>query len=163
MYSTTLCFLVKRDKDQAVLLGRKKTGFGQGKYNGFGGKLKAGESVKQAAVREVYEECGLQVAEDSLQEVGYLDFLFPQAPEWNHDVYIYLSEQWEGQEQETEEMVPEWVSFTKIPYDQMWKDDCYWLGRALQGEAFRGTVTFAEDNEEVESVHIQWANEGSCL
>eukprot|EP00051_Salpingoeca_urceolata_P006046 m.80347 g.80347 ORF g.80347 m.80347 type:complete len:91 (+) comp14659_c1_seq3:1046-1318(+) len=38
-----------------VLLGLKKRGFGQGKLNGFGGKVEAGETVAEAAARELEE------------------------------------------------------------------------------------------------------------
>ena len=38
-----------------LLLGLKKTGFGAGYYNGFGGKVEPGESIEEAAYREV---CG---------------------------------------------------------------------------------------------------------
>jgi 8-oxo-dGTP pyrophosphatase MutT (NUDIX family) len=45
--------------DGEVLLGMKKRGFGVGKFNGFGGKVESGESVPDAAVRELREESGL--------------------------------------------------------------------------------------------------------
>lgn len=34
-----------------ILLGWKKRGFGQGKWNGFGGKVEPGETIIQGAVR----------------------------------------------------------------------------------------------------------------
>ncbi|XP_011627048.1 7,8-dihydro-8-oxoguanine triphosphatase isoform X2 [Amborella trichopoda] len=37
-----------------VLLGLKKRGFGEGYFNGFGGKLEEGESIDEAAAREVH-------------------------------------------------------------------------------------------------------------
>lgn len=52
----TLCFLLDGDK---VLLGLKKKGFGQGKWLGIGGKVEEGESVEEAAKREVKEEIGV--------------------------------------------------------------------------------------------------------
>ena len=42
MKQTNLCFLLK---DGKVLLGMKKRGFGAGKWNGFGGKLKEGKGL----------------------------------------------------------------------------------------------------------------------
>ena len=42
-------FAKKKDK---VLLAMKKRGFGAGKWNGVGGKVKDGETIKQAAIRE---------------------------------------------------------------------------------------------------------------
>ena len=56
MKQTNICFLIK---DHQVLLGMKKRGFGVGKWNGFGGKLKEGEDVKAALAREIKEEIGI--------------------------------------------------------------------------------------------------------
>ena len=36
---------------QRVLLGYKKRGFGQGKWNAFGGKVETGETPEYAAIR----------------------------------------------------------------------------------------------------------------
>ena len=44
----TLVFLLKSPQ---VLLGYKKRGFAQGRWNGFGGKVEPSESIEQAAVR----------------------------------------------------------------------------------------------------------------
>lgn len=64
----TLVFCVKREngdfdpndldysKNSLVMMGMKKRGFGVGKWNGFGGKVEAGESNEQAAIRELEEE-----------------------------------------------------------------------------------------------------------
>lgn len=43
-----------------VLLGQKKRGFGEGYYNGFGGKVEPGETVAQAAAREVRSAAAAQ-------------------------------------------------------------------------------------------------------
>lgn len=51
MRPTTLCFPVR--PDGKLLLGRKKRGFGVSKWNGFGGKIEAGEDFLQCAVREL--------------------------------------------------------------------------------------------------------------
>ncbi len=39
------------DDDKQILLGLKKRGFGEGKWNGFGGKVHVGESIAKGAVR----------------------------------------------------------------------------------------------------------------
>lgn len=46
----TLAFIRRGDQ---VLLGLKKRGFGEGKWNGFGGKLNANETLMEAAQRSV--------------------------------------------------------------------------------------------------------------
>lgn len=38
-------------KTNAILLGLKKRGFGEGKWNGFGGKVEKDETVTEGAVR----------------------------------------------------------------------------------------------------------------
>lgn len=38
-------------KESQILLGLKKRGFGVGKWNGFGGKIEAVETVMHAAAR----------------------------------------------------------------------------------------------------------------
>lgn len=47
----------------SVLLGLKKRGFGTGKWNGFGGKVEPGETIRQAAIREMKEEAGIESGE----------------------------------------------------------------------------------------------------
>src|SRR6266566_3926556 len=42
-----------------VLLGYKKRGFGAGTFAGIGGRVEAGETIRKAACREVYEETGI--------------------------------------------------------------------------------------------------------
>jgi 8-oxo-dGTP diphosphatase len=134
----------------------KKTGFGMGKYNGFGGKLEPGEAVRAAAVRELCEECGLRAEEGDLKPCGTLEFIFPAAPEKNHTVDIFLVDDWQGQPQETKEMRPVWFLINEIPFADMWKDDIYWLPKVLRGYGIRGQVIFALDNENIEHTDISF-------
>lgn len=62
------------EQGDRVLLGVKKRGFGVGKYNGFGGKVEAGESIAEAAKRELHEEAGIEALE--FAKAGMLDFDF---------------------------------------------------------------------------------------
>lgn len=39
------------DRNNEILLGLKKRGFGEGLWNGFGGKVDPGEQIVDAAVR----------------------------------------------------------------------------------------------------------------
>jgi len=54
----TLCLIHQHPK---ILLGMKKRGFGQGRWNGFGGKVAPEETVLEAAKREMLEEAGLEI------------------------------------------------------------------------------------------------------
>lgn len=154
MRSTTLCFPVHGSPIQRILLGMKKTGFGFGKYNGFGGKIEEDETVIQAAIRELKEECGIEALPEELELVGLLDFIFPASPELDHDVYIYLVKSWKGQSYETNEMKPQWFQPHDIPYEHMWSDDIFWLPKVLDGDKIKGKVIFTDDNEGVRDVEI---------
>ena len=74
MKPTTLVFPI--DEQNRILLGRKKRGFGADKYNGFGGKLEAGESFRHCAIRELFEESGLHGCPEDLECVAAFDFNF---------------------------------------------------------------------------------------
>ncbi|CVK19095.1 MULTISPECIES: 8-oxo-dGTP diphosphatase [Sporomusa] len=155
MYSTTLCLPVQGKPAERILLGMKKTGFGCGKYNGFGGKIEDGETPAAAAVRELAEECGLKVQESDLEDVGKLMFSFPDKPELEHDVYVYIVRNWQGEPEETTEMKPVWFDVPDIPYKEMWADDSYWLPAVLKGKKVTGSVVFSEDQEAVDYISIR--------
>jgi 8-oxo-dGTP pyrophosphatase MutT (NUDIX family) len=149
MRDFTLCLLVRGDPPTEILLGLKKAGFGAGKYNGFGGKVEAGETIESAAVREVAEEVGLRVSEQDLQAVGRLTFLFSGNPEWNRVTYVFMVAVWAGEPTESVEMRPVRFAVDDIPFEHMWQGDVYWMPRILAGERVQGRVTFGEDNETV--------------
>jgi 8-oxo-dGTP pyrophosphatase MutT (NUDIX family) len=155
MIDVTLCLLVRGDPPTEILLGFKKARFGAGKYNGFGGKVEAGETIAGAAIREVEEEVGLTVPEENLRPVGRLAFLFPANPDWNRVMHVFLVTAWEGRPTESAEMRPVWFRVADIPFEHMWQDDVYWIPRVLAGERIQGCVTFGEDNETVTAWTIE--------
>jgi 8-oxo-dGTP pyrophosphatase MutT (NUDIX family)/N-acetylglutamate synthase-like GNAT family acetyltransferase len=135
---------------EKVLLGLKKSGFGEGKYVGFGGKIEAGESIPQAARRELEEESGLRARLEHLEASGSLTFVFPHKPEWDHQVHLFLVRQWQGRVRESDELQPAWFQVGEIPYDRMWDDCRYWLPRALAGTFAAAHFTYAANNQTVE-------------
>jgi len=132
----TLCII---HKDSKILLGMKKRGFGAGFWNGFGGKVKEGESIEEAAKREIKEEIG--VVPLDLKKMGILKFQFKGEPEIL-EVHVFSCSNFEGEIKETEEMAPKWFKIEEIPFDQMWPDDKYWLPLLLEGKNFRGKFYF---------------------
>lgn len=146
MKVASLCFLVDK-KNKRVLMGMKKRGFGAGKYNGFGGKVEPGEKIEDAAKRELFEECG--VTATNIKHVAELTFFFKTKPEWNQVVHAFLTEHWTGTPAESDEMLPVWFGFDKIPFDKTWQDDIHWLPKVLKNKKIRAEFTFGEDNESV--------------
>jgi 8-oxo-dGTP pyrophosphatase MutT (NUDIX family) len=133
----------------------KKTGFGAGKWGGFGGKIEGAETATQAAVRELREESSLKVAPDDWRLVGCLDFCFPARTEWSQVVQVFTAGRWQGRPVESSEMRPAWFAIDQIPYDKMWQDCMHWLPRVLEGERIEACFVFATDNETVERVEIR--------
>jgi 8-oxo-dGTP pyrophosphatase MutT (NUDIX family) len=152
MKNTTLLFLIKKDSDRVsdVMLAMKKIGFGIGRYNGVGGKVKEGESVEDATVRETSEEIGVSVDIKDLNKVGEIEFRFQDKSEWNQVVHIYTTEIWSGEPTESEEMKPYWYKVEDIPYNDMWEDDKYWLPKVLNGEYVKGYCLFDSNQKIIE-------------
>ena len=139
MKQATLCLLIKEDN---ILLAMKKRGFGVGRWNGVGGKVKDGEEIVDAMMREVKEEIGVDIIK--AEKFGVFHFSFPHKPEFDQDVHLFVAKKWGGEPTESEEMMPKWFSFNEIPYDKMWADDKHWLGRVLKGEKLEADFVFKQ-------------------
>jgi 8-oxo-dGTP pyrophosphatase MutT (NUDIX family) len=72
--SLKLLTLVIMKKDDKVFLDMKKLGFLAGYFNGFKGKVEAIETIYEAVVRELEEECGVVFI--SMEKWGILMFNF---------------------------------------------------------------------------------------
>ncbi len=155
MQNATLVFLVRGNPPTEILLGLKNRDFGKGKYNGFGGKVKANETITDAAARELEEECGVRVSTNDLQLSAQLEFFFPHKAEWNQKVSAFLAERWSGAPIETDEMKPVWFDTNSIPYDKMWEDDAHWLPLVLQGKRVEASFVYKADNETVAKSSIE--------
>ncbi len=133
----TLCLLVQNGR---ILLGMKKRGFGAGRWNGFGGKVGKDETIERAAIREVKEECGVDIG--MMERCGVHEFRFENHPGEILEVHVFRTDTFAGEPRETEEMRPRWFRFEDIPYDEMWEDDRYWLPFFLEGKKFRTEFLF---------------------
>ena len=141
----TLCLAVQ---DGKILLGMKKRGFGAGRYNGFGGKVEEGETITEAARREMEEECGVTIT--AFELVGVHEFEFAHERGNILEVHVFRIDAFGGEPQETEEMKPEWFALDAIPYDTMWPDDRYWMPLFLAGKKFRTKFLFGEGDAVLE-------------
>ena len=131
-------------RNPRILLGMKKDKFGAGKYNGFGGGLEPGETLEECAIRETLEEAGITIIHP--ERMGQILFQF-ETDEQDHLVNFFRARRYRGSPIETREMKPEWINISKIPYDQMWADDKYWLPMFLEGKKFSGEFWFDKDHQ----------------
>lgn len=143
----TLCCVYNNTQ---ILLGEiKKNGVLKGRYNGFGGKLEEGESIEEAAIRELREESEIMPLD--MQKRGKILFKFkadgnPFEGRPLVEVHIYSVTKFEGEPLETEEMRPQWFLHEDIPYNKMWPDDKFWLPLLLAGKNFEAEFLFADTN-----------------
>ena len=70
LVSAVHLFLLRRQ--QVLLLRRRNTGYEDGNYSVPAGHLDGGEQVIQAAIREVREEVGIEIAPEDLDVVGIM-------------------------------------------------------------------------------------------
>lgn len=140
MKKLSLLFLYQQNE---ILLALKKRGFGQGLWNGVGGKQQFKESIKKTAIRECQEE--IMVTPKSLNNVAQLEFNYADGQ--NMLVYVYLSENWDGEPQESEEMKPQWFNISDIPYQKMWPDDQYWLPKIINKDKVKAVFNFDSTNQ----------------
>lgn len=157
----TVTFLLR---EQEILLGLKKRGFGAGYYTGIGGKVEEEKDrtgkeqhflsvVKNGAIREIEEEIGVKVSPEQLQSMGVLRFYFPHVRDerWNQEVHVFIANAWQGEPVPIEdalgtvEIVPQWFKRTEVPFGQMWDDAHYWLPAILAGKSIEAEFMIDAD------------------
>jgi len=151
LQKVSLCFLVNGD---SILLGLKKRGFGAGKLNGVGGKLKGKESIEECSIRETHEEIGVVIKK--MKKAGVIKFYtsdLSEADIFNQEVHIFVVSEWEGTPSESEEIRPAWFNKNELPFEKMWPDDPYWLPQVLAGKYVDAEILF-DENEKPSDVRI---------
>lgn len=149
MKDATLVFIFNEDK---VLLQKKVKGsFGEGKWNGPGGKLKFAESPEKCAVREVHEETGLHVSD--LIKTGEIMFR-EEGGKW-FIVHVFTTSNYKGDPVDKGEGKLEWFPKDNLPYDNMWQDDVHWFPMMIQGKRFIGQVSFSKGFKDMKDYSFQ--------
>ncbi|MHA7283713.1 8-oxo-dGTP diphosphatase [Arthrobacter sp. TMS2-4] len=154
-----LCFLfrdadaedgeARGDASRQVLLGLKRTGFGTGRIVALGGKIDGSETAREAAVREVAEESGIDLAPAEVHAAGTITWRFPAQPAWNMAASLFTAEAGNARAVACEEIEPRWYGIDAIPWQGMWQDAPHWIPQLLAGRPVHARITMAPDNESV--------------
>lgn len=92
----------------------------EGKWNGLGGKIEAGETPEECAIREVREESGLRMINPVLR--GIITFpQFSRGDDWY--TYIFVANEYSGELIDSNEGVLAWVDNDKLLELPMWSGD----------------------------------------
>lgn len=134
-----LCFVFRKDE---VLLIEKLRGLGAGKVNGPGGRIEAGETPEQAAIRELQEE--ISVTPLKLSRLGNLRFAFTNR--YFLECWVFRAEAYIGEPASSPEAIPFWNSVNSVPFERMWEDDRHWFPHLVQQNPFQGRFIFDGDS-----------------
>lgn len=141
--NTTLLLI---ERDNKILLGKKKRGFVKGTFIGIGGKQELGETIDQTMIRETFEEIGVKPTK--YEKVGLIDYdTYYKGEHVNMILNVYICTEYEGQVKETDEIEPYWFLKTEIPYDKMLASDVIWTPMVLEGKIVKGKVAYNQNME----------------
>ncbi len=121
---------------------KKANDIHQGKWNGLGGKLEAGESPEQCIVREVREECGLEILQPRYH--GLLVFADFKQDDWY--VFVFSADQFGGTLAETsDEGHLQWIPDEEVTALNLWPSDQIFLPWLKGDQVFSARFQYAGD------------------
>lgn len=147
MKTAAIIYLVQNGQ---VYLPIKNNIVGIGKRFPYGGKQEEGETIRECAVRELFDESKIKVPQDNLVLRAIIYFYKgkekPESP--NYKVYAYVCENFEGEPsvdgREMTDVQP--FPITNLPIKDMKAGDELFTGRILSGEKLTGWIWFEDDD-----------------
>lgn len=139
----TVLLYIERE-DEYLLIHRTKKDMNYGKYMGVGGHIERGETPRRAAVREAFEESGLNV--EKLIYCGKLYFYFDCNANQVELSYLYKSDKFSGElKKECSEGELLWVKKNDVLDLDVWAGDKIFLPKMENGERFELDLFFEKE------------------
>jgi 8-oxo-dGTP diphosphatase len=137
----TLCYVRRGGKTLMIHRIKKANDIHEGKWNGLGGKLEAGETPEECAAREVLEEAGLTVHAPQLK--GFLTFPnFANNEDWY--AFVFVITQFEGELIDSSEGELAWIPDDQIESLNLWAGDRVFLPWLDQPGFFSGKFVYQD-------------------
>jgi len=147
--NATVCLLVKGDE---ILLGIKSKKIGAGCRNGYGGMIEKGETIIEAAIRELEEETGKKIGNifittspEFLEKVAIIDFKNTKKDGISFvcRVHFFVVKKWKGRAVDTDEMTDsKFFKIDNLPFDQMMPKDSNFFPLILSGKKILAKTNF---------------------
>jgi 8-oxo-dGTP diphosphatase len=119
MILATLCYIKCDGCTLMVYRNKKPNDIHEGKWNGLGGKVEAGESPEECVIREVYEESGLSICNPKM--CGLL--IFPKFKSNDWYVFVFTATEFSGELIDSPEGRLEWIQDEKVLALNLWPSD----------------------------------------
>ncbi|CDR30294.1 8-oxo-dGTP diphosphatase [Acholeplasma oculi] len=144
---TVLVYIIK--SDQVLLIHKTKKDMNEGKYLGIGGKIKIGESIEDALIRETKEETNLDLL--NYQHVGNVYF---KNIDYEEKIYLFKSDAYKGNLKASNEGTLHWVDIKDIYKLPMWEGDKYFLSKLFSKVSFFEIVLVYENDVLVDTIEL---------
>jgi 8-oxo-dGTP diphosphatase len=141
MILATLCYVKQNGKTLMVHRNKKPNDMHEGKWNGLGGKLEAGETPEECVRREVEEEAGLLIQNPRLH--GLLMFWKFKGNDWY--VFVFTATEFSGELIESPEGRLEWIDDDKLTRLNLWESDHIFFPWIEAGKFFSAKFEYDGD------------------
>jgi len=139
MKLATLCYLKKDNKTLMLYRNKKPDDTHKGKWNGLGGKVEAGETPEQCAIREVQEESGLTTT--NLKLHGVITFpMFDGKDDWY--VFVFTITEFHGEMIDSPEGELDWIPDNELMKLNLWEGDRIFLPWIQSDRFFSAKFTY---------------------
>ena len=153
-------------KNNQVLLGLKMRKIGAGCINGYGGGVEPGETIRDAAIRELEEESGkksgkeyISTFPELLEKVAIVDFHNTKSDGETYicRVHFFIIKKWFGKANETDEMTnPKFYDISNLPLEMMMPADKEFMPLIFKGKKLLVTAKYGPFQKQLlEKVKIQ--------
>lgn len=115
---TTLCYIKKDNCFLMLLRNKKQKDLNKGKWIGIGGHVESGETIFDAAKREVLEETGL-----SIENPKYRAKLLFINNDYSEIMHLFTAEEFAGELIDCDEGTLSWVPIENLDSLNLWEGD----------------------------------------